>query len=394
QDNNSHTSENLNFKIISDSSQLAVTNLGLNEGIVGDNYSQTIQAEGGSHNYTISVSGLPDGLTFNSGSNTITGTPAQAGTYPITITVNDGTNNPIEKEFTLSVREGNYPVPPENCIDPCEDGDTKCTAGGYIQYCELHNTCRVWGSPHACPEGESCLNGVCGTGGVFAGNFTCDPNSPVQDNNPNWNCPFSMCHHSYCAVCEEDDANMDGTAGCDEGEGWCSGSWHCAEGLVCSPASHVCVNPENTYNNEEEHPGITLTKSDTYRKFNFRAGEVKLFKFKADSGPSNPTLTVVAEVQSHYSHGDLQMMIKYAGQDWQTGPPTESDYRSIRTIIDADWTKYIGVYNDIYYYLSRSLTKRININYTPQVTGGCWYAWVKNIGDFRLDDCMVHFHNW
>jgi len=109
QDNNSHTSENLNFRIISDLSQLAITTLGLNEGIVNKNYSQIIQAEGGSHNYTISVSGLPNGLTFDPSNNTIIGTPTQAGTYPTTITVNDndGTNT-IEKEFSLNVREGTY----------------------------------------------------------------------------------------------------------------------------------------------------------------------------------------------------------------------------------------------------------------------------------------------
>jgi hypothetical protein len=140
---------------------------------------------------------------------------------------------------------------------------------------------------------------------------------------------------------------------------------------------------------------ITLIEGDTYRYFGFKAGEVKLFKFRADSGPSNPTLTIVAEVQSHYSHGDLQMMVKYAGQDWQTGPPTGSDYSSIQKIIDADWTKYKGVYNGIYYYMGRFLSKRISINYPhQQVIDGCWYAWVKNIGDIRLDDCMVHFRSW
>ena len=169
QNDNSHTSENLNFRIISDSSQLAVTTLGLNEGIVGKDYSQLIQAEGGAGSYTIAVSGLPNNLTFNSGANTITGTPTQVGTYPITITVNDGTNDPIEKEFSLSVREGDYPVLPPDCVSVCQDGDTKCTitedlSKSGIQYCELHNTCWVWGSPHSCPEGQSCSNNICQIG--------------------------------------------------------------------------------------------------------------------------------------------------------------------------------------------------------------------------------------
>ena len=138
---------------------------------------------------------------------------------------------------------------------------------------------------------------------------------------------------------------------------------------------------------------ITLTKGDAYRDFDFKTEEVKLFKFRADSGPSNPTLTVVAEVQSGYGNqnGNLHMMAKYAGQDWEIGHPTETDYGSIMEIVDADWTKSKGIYNSIYYYTTRTLVKRISINRRQQVTDGCWYVWVKNIGDIGLNNCMVHF---
>ena len=73
-----------------------------------------------------------------------------------------------------------------------------------------------------------------------------DPNDPGGSEGPvaDWKCPFELGHHSYCAVCEEGDANRDGTDGCDEGEGQCSGSWHCAKGLVCDPKTHKCVKPE------------------------------------------------------------------------------------------------------------------------------------------------------
>ena len=166
QDNNSHTSENLSFKIISDSSQLAIATLGLNEGIVNKEYSQLIQAEGGTGSYTISVSGLPNGLTFNSSDDTIIGTPAQAGTYPTTITVNDGTDA-IEKEFSLNIREGDYSILPPDCASECEDGDTQCTSGGYIQYCGNYDNdiCLEFGPPEACSEGERCVGDSCGWGG-------------------------------------------------------------------------------------------------------------------------------------------------------------------------------------------------------------------------------------
>ena len=109
QDNNSHTSENLNFKIISDLSQLAITTLGLNEGIAEENYSnQTITVEGGIKPYAITVQNLPSGLTFDSSSNSITGTPTQAGSYLVLISATDSANSNIEKTLSLNIREGTY----------------------------------------------------------------------------------------------------------------------------------------------------------------------------------------------------------------------------------------------------------------------------------------------
>jgi hypothetical protein len=143
-----------------------------------------------------------------------------------------------------------------------------------------------------------------------------------------------------------------------------------------------------------EASGITLIASDTYRRFDFRAGEVKLFKFRASSGPVSPTLTIVAEVMSYYSHGDLHTMANYVGQNWEAAPPDDSDYADVMAIYGADWTKYKGIYNGIYYYLGRFLTKRTSINYSPLVTDGCWYFWVKNSGSISLNSCMIHFRSW
>ena len=140
-----------------------------------------------------------------------------------------------------------------------------------------------------------------------------------------------------------------------------------------------------------EASGITLIASDTYRRFDFRAGEVKLFKFRASSGPVSPTLTIVAEVMSYYSHGDLHTMANYVGQNWESAPPNDSDYTDVKSIHAADWTRYKGIYNNIYYYLGRFLTKRWQINYPDQITNGCWYFWVKNSGSITLDGCFVHF---
>jgi len=63
------------------------------DGTVGDAYSQTfsVTPENAADSLTTTVTGLPDGLTFD-GVDTISGTPALAGTYPVTIKVSDDTN--------------------------------------------------------------------------------------------------------------------------------------------------------------------------------------------------------------------------------------------------------------------------------------------------------------
>ncbi|MEA1924903.1 MAG: PKD domain-containing protein [Candidatus Altiarchaeota archaeon] len=162
--------------------------------------------------------------------------------------------------------------------------------------------------------------------------------------------------------------------------------------ISCStPLSECDGGGDGDGDGDGERPGITLIKGDTYRDFRFRPGEIKLFKFRADSGSSNPTLTVVAAVQSHYSHGDLHVMAKYAGQNWEIGPPTVSDYSSIQKVIAADPWAYKGVHDGVYYYMTRHLVKIMPINYPEQVTDGCWYVWVKNIGDTWLQDCWIYF---
>jgi hypothetical protein len=54
---------------------------------------------------TYTVSGLPDGLSFNPANNIITGTPnaGTVGTYTITLTADDTHSSPVENTFSLSV---------------------------------------------------------------------------------------------------------------------------------------------------------------------------------------------------------------------------------------------------------------------------------------------------
>src|ERR1700760_1359016 len=65
------------------SSNLAITTISLPAGTVGTAYSTVVVATGGSTPYTYSAGNLPAGLSINSGTGTITGTPSQnsAGTW-------------------------------------------------------------------------------------------------------------------------------------------------------------------------------------------------------------------------------------------------------------------------------------------------------------------------
>jgi Putative Ig domain len=83
---------------------LAVTTTSLPGGTVGTAYSSAVAASGGSTPYAYSAGNLPSGLSINSGTGAITGTPAQnsAGTWSATVKVTDSTQ-PSSQSATASL---------------------------------------------------------------------------------------------------------------------------------------------------------------------------------------------------------------------------------------------------------------------------------------------------
>ena len=71
---------------------------------VGLAYSATLTASGGTHPYTWSLAAgsLPAGLTLST-SGTLSGTPTTAGSYSITVEVNDSGSHPASKAFSMSI---------------------------------------------------------------------------------------------------------------------------------------------------------------------------------------------------------------------------------------------------------------------------------------------------
>jgi eukaryotic-like serine/threonine-protein kinase len=78
---------------------LAITTTALPSVVSGNDYSATVAATGGTGTYTWSATGLPDGVSISSATGQISGslydveTADRPGTYPVTVTVNDGTSS-------------------------------------------------------------------------------------------------------------------------------------------------------------------------------------------------------------------------------------------------------------------------------------------------------------
>ena len=68
---------------------LTITTASLPPGTITHAYSTTVAATGGATPYSWSATGLPGGLTINSSTGTISGTPTASGRFPVAVTVTD-----------------------------------------------------------------------------------------------------------------------------------------------------------------------------------------------------------------------------------------------------------------------------------------------------------------
>src|SRR5581483_9378291 len=81
----------LNLTVSAAQAQLTITTTSLPAGTVGAAYSGAIAASGGTTPYAYSASNLPGGLTINSSTGAISGTPTQSGSTTASFTVTDAT---------------------------------------------------------------------------------------------------------------------------------------------------------------------------------------------------------------------------------------------------------------------------------------------------------------
>ena len=84
-------------------SQLTITTTNLGSGTVGSPYKVSLAARGGTSPYTWSATGLPVGLSINSSTGFISGTPTEEGTSTIIVTVNDSEGQSSSVNLSLNV---------------------------------------------------------------------------------------------------------------------------------------------------------------------------------------------------------------------------------------------------------------------------------------------------
>lgn len=94
-----------NFSMTIDPPGLFITTTSLPSGTVGSSYSATLTASGGVPGYTwaIIAGSLPPGLTLNTGTGAISGTPASANTFGFTAQVTDSALQTDSKALSITI---------------------------------------------------------------------------------------------------------------------------------------------------------------------------------------------------------------------------------------------------------------------------------------------------
>lgn len=106
---------NRSYQLLINASPVTIGPDTLATGTVGAPYSQLMQASGGVSPFLWSASGLPAPLTINSATGAITGTPAAAGTSPVTITVSDSSNprQTVNRAYQLTISANAPTISPD-----------------------------------------------------------------------------------------------------------------------------------------------------------------------------------------------------------------------------------------------------------------------------------------
>ena len=111
---------------------ISVTPETIPAGSTGAAYTQTFTQNGGNGAITWSLTGaLPNGLSFNPATATLSGTPLQAGSFPITVTAADAVSCPASRNYTLVINQQNTGL--EADVAPRPNGNGSVSLTDWVQ---------------------------------------------------------------------------------------------------------------------------------------------------------------------------------------------------------------------------------------------------------------------
>lgn len=103
----------LNLNAFAPPAPPVVTNPGARSSVINQAASLSIQASDANQDtLTFNATGLPAGLTINTGTGVISGTPSAAGTFSPTVTVTDGNSTPVSVSFSWVINQNLVVQPP------------------------------------------------------------------------------------------------------------------------------------------------------------------------------------------------------------------------------------------------------------------------------------------
>jgi len=111
-------------------------------GTVGEPYSRTLQAKGGTPKYiwSITAGNLPDGLTLNQATSEISGTPTTADTFHFTVQVRDSKNQTDTQDLSITIQTAQINDNAEHISKTIPDGKEMSPNQSFTQTWTIKNT--------------------------------------------------------------------------------------------------------------------------------------------------------------------------------------------------------------------------------------------------------------
>jgi alpha-tubulin suppressor-like RCC1 family protein len=130
---------------------LSLTANSLRAGTVDRSYTAAVQGGGGVAPYRFSATGLPPGLTLNSASGEVSGTPTVAGSYTVAATLTDADGLASAHGITLTIAPAPTPTPTPT---PCPAGQTGTPPNCHTRPTVTHlaQSHRTWREPSSRPR--------------------------------------------------------------------------------------------------------------------------------------------------------------------------------------------------------------------------------------------------